>query len=353
MGGGNPAAEAGRSRIASLDGLRACSIAFVLFGHLAGTRYFPLRSPYLAALYADAAVRAFFVISGFLITTLLLREQQESGTIRLKEFYVRRAYRILPPAYFFMIVVIAVFHATLSRKDIAIALTYLTSYSLHRPWVLGHLWSLSVEEQFYFLWPLVMRRGAKTATRVAIGVMVLAPTARLVLAAVGHPQGSGSYFPLVSDAIATGCLLALLQPIVQKHVSFFAWKGFPLIWVAILLVPLLFRGHYTAYDAVGSPVLHMGLALCMQNAITAKYRVLNARLCVWIGTLSYSLYLWQEVFLNRYSSTWYTAFPANIVLAFVAAASSYYCIERPALRWRARRQTRFALAGRTNASVPT
>jgi len=337
MGDGNPSGNLEHSRIASLDGLRAGSIALVLLGHLAGTRYFPLRSPYLAAHYADAAVRAFFVISGFLITTLLLREQQESGTIRLKEFYVRRAYRILPAAYYFMIVVSTVFHATLSGKDLAIAFTYLTSYSLHRPWILGHLWSLSVEEQFYFVWPLVIRRGAKTATRVAIGVMVLAPAVRLILAASGHAQGNGSYFPLVSDAIAIGCLLALLQPMVQKCSGFFAWSGFPLIWMATLLIPVFFRTHYAAYETVGSPVLHVGLALCIQNAITARYRVLNARLPVWIGTLSYSLYLWQEPFLNRYSSRWYTAFPANLVLAFLAAGISYYCIERPALRWRARR----------------
>jgi peptidoglycan/LPS O-acetylase OafA/YrhL len=334
MSDGNPSGKAEHSRIASLDGLRAGSIALVVLGHLAATRYFPLRSPYLAAHYADAAVRAFFVISGFLITTLLLREQQESGTIRLKEFYVRRAYRILPAAYFFMIVVSAVFHAALSPKDLAIAFTYLTSYSVHRPWILGHLWSLSVEEQFYFLWPLVMRKGARTATQVAIVVMVIAPAVRLILAASGYAQGNGSYFPLVSDAIATGCLLALLQPVVKKHAAFFAWRGFPLIWILTLLIPVFFRTHYTAYETVGSPVLHVGLALCMQNAITARYRVLNARLPVWIGALSYSLYLWQEPFLNRYSSRWYTAFPANLVLAFLAAGISYYCIERPALRWR-------------------
>jgi len=128
-----------------------------------------------------------------------------------------------------------------------------------------------------------------------------------------------------------------LQPMVQKCSGFFAWSGFPLIWMATLLIPVFFRTHYAAYETVGSPVLHVGLALCIQNAITARYRVLNARLPVWIGTLSYSLYLWQEPFLNRYSSRWYTAFPANLVLAFLAAGISYYCIERPALRWRARR----------------
>src|SRR5262249_451846 len=127
-------------RIASLDGLRALSISLVLLGHLAGTQGFPIHAPHLLARYADAAVRVFFVISGFLITTLLIREREKTGTISLKKFYWRRAVRIFPAAYFYMIVVSIAFHATLAWKDIAVAFTYMTSYSLLRPWVLGHLW---------------------------------------------------------------------------------------------------------------------------------------------------------------------------------------------------------------------
>jgi peptidoglycan/LPS O-acetylase OafA/YrhL len=308
----------------------------VLLGHLAGTRHFPLRSFYLISQYADAAVRGFFIISGFLITSLLLREQEQTATIRLKEFYFRRAYRIFPAAYFYMIVVSVVFHATLSARDIAIAFSYLTSYSLYRRWILGHLWSLSVEEQFYFLWPFVMKKGAATARRVAMGVVLLCPAVRLLLEVTGHAHGSGSYFPLVADAIATGCLLILLQGVLKSYDAFFRSRWFPLIWILTFLIPVLFRGHGRAYSLVGLPLLHIGLALCMQNAIVARYRILNASFAVWIGTLSYSLYLWQQPFLDRSSPAWYTAFPVNIALAFLAAILSYYAIERPALRYRDR-----------------
>lgn len=327
------------SRIPSLDGLRAGAIGLVLVGHLAGTRGCPVQRFFLLAFYAEAGVRAFFVLSGFLITTLLLRERQASGTIRLKEFYIRRAYRILPAAYFYMFVMIAIYHTEFAGRDIAIALSYLTCYSLHRPWVLGHLWSLSVEEQFYLLWPVVMKTGEKLAKRLAVGIIVVAPVARVILRATGHTSANGSYFPVVADSIAVGCLLALFQPWVKKHAAFFAWRGFPLIWAVTLAVPLL-NEHSKPFRLVGGCVLYFGLALCMQNAMVAKYRILNASLPVWIGTLSYSLYLWQQPFLNRYSTAWYAAFPVNIVLAFVAAGLSYYCIERPGLRLREQRRQR-------------
>ena len=339
--GAKPEVTAGRSaltsRIASLDGLRALSIAAVVFGHLAGTRNFPLHSLYFAYLYADVGVRMFFVISGFLITTLLQRDYAESGTIHLKEFYVRRAYRILPAAYAYMILVSTVFYARVSGKDIALAFTYLTSYSVYRPWLFGHLWSLSVEEQFYFLWPAAMVMGPWIARRVALATIVLSPALRMVLLLLGI-FGMGVYFPTVADALATGCLLALFQPRLERYSSFFAWRGFFLIWFLTLSVPLLARPHARTFELVGLGALHLGLALCIQNAIVARYRVLNMKPMVWIGTLSYSLYLWQQLFLDRSSQAWYAAFPANLGMAFLAGATSYYAIERPALRLRERRR---------------
>jgi peptidoglycan/LPS O-acetylase OafA/YrhL len=89
---------------------------------------------------------------------------------------------------------------------------------------------------------------------------------------------------------------------------------------------------------VGLGALHLGLALCIQNAIVAKYRVLNVKPMVWIGTLSYSLYLWQQLFLDRSSQAWYAAFPANVGMAILAGAISYYAVERPTLRLRERRR---------------
>jgi peptidoglycan/LPS O-acetylase OafA/YrhL len=94
-----------RSRIPSFDGLRAASLACVLLAHLSGTRHFYHWE--LLEIYGNFGVRVFFVISGYLITTLLLNEHERTGRISLKAFYVRCAYRILPAAYAFMLVVVS------------------------------------------------------------------------------------------------------------------------------------------------------------------------------------------------------------------------------------------------------
>src|SRR5882724_9559882 len=142
------------SRIPSLDGLRALSISLVLVGHFAFAAGFPIHRAWWTDAYAHYGVLIFFVISDYLITTLLVRERAKTGTINLKQFYIRRAYRILPAAYFYLVVVTVVFYASLPFKFLVTAYTYLTSYAVHTPWVLLHLWSLSVEEQFYLVWPI-------------------------------------------------------------------------------------------------------------------------------------------------------------------------------------------------------
>jgi peptidoglycan/LPS O-acetylase OafA/YrhL len=111
------------ARIPSLDGLRALSISFVLLGHLAFTPGFPITRSWWTDAYAHYGVRIFFVISGYLITTLLVREREKTGAIDLKQFYIRRAYRILPAAYFYLIVVTLVFHASLPFKYLVAAYT--------------------------------------------------------------------------------------------------------------------------------------------------------------------------------------------------------------------------------------
>ena len=141
-------------RIPSLDGLRTISIAMVFFGHLYGTAGYPKNAvtEYLAQ-YAHVGVQVFFVISGFLITSLLKRERERTGRINFGNFYLRRTLRIFPAAFFYITVVAIVAHP----GYLAFAYTYMMCYAGQgRPWLLGHLWSLSVEEQFYLLWPLAV-----------------------------------------------------------------------------------------------------------------------------------------------------------------------------------------------------
>jgi len=139
-------------RIPSLDGLRALSILLVVIGHWAGTYGFPV-----ALSYAFLGVRIFFVISGYLITTLLLQERSQTTTISLSEFYVRRAYRILPAATVFLATMLITRRQELTWYHAAMAVLYLADFDPTRPMFFGHLWSLSVEEQFYLLWPYILK----------------------------------------------------------------------------------------------------------------------------------------------------------------------------------------------------
>ena len=148
---GNPHRAAGT--IPSLDGLRAISIGLVLLGH--ATRFglghsFLFR---LAVAHAVLGVDVFFVISGYLITTLLLEEKIKFGTISLRLFYLRRALRILPAFLVFvgtLFVLSALGYIDIPSRLWIFVLTYTSNFT-PRVWDVGHLWSLSVEEHFYFL----------------------------------------------------------------------------------------------------------------------------------------------------------------------------------------------------------
>ena len=324
--------------IPSLDGLRAISIFFVLIAHLTGTRHFPVALEPLGKL-GELGVRVFFVISGYLITSILLKELGSKGDISLARFYFRRALRLFPAAYF-LIGIVALLAAKqivqLERWDLAFALTYGMNYYNARGWPLGHLWSLAVEEQFYLLWPLTLKTlGPWRARRLLFGLILLAPLLRLTSPLVGPAFN----FVIWSDALATGCLLALARNELAGN-SIYA-RLLASRW--FFLVPLgALAANYTpstkVYWLVSETVMNVAIALCadwaMRNTEGAVGRFLNLPAVVFLGVLSYSLYLWQQIFINRYSDSPYCAFPLNIILAFAMALVSYLLVEAPLLRLR-------------------
>ncbi|HTE88387.1 MAG TPA: acyltransferase, partial [Terriglobales bacterium] len=137
------------NRIPSLDGMRALSILMVLVGHAAFSNGSPVTPNHWTHTYAHYGVCIFFVISGFLITTILEKERASTGKIDLRRFFIRRAYRILPVAYVFIGVMILTHYNSLQWGQMAAVLTYTSSYVKGLPFYFTHLWSLSVEEQFY------------------------------------------------------------------------------------------------------------------------------------------------------------------------------------------------------------
>ena len=339
-------------RIPSLDGLRAISIALVLLGHLAGTRGFPVSAAAGNWLgLGEFGVHVFFVISGFLITRLLLDELKQTGRISLGSFYFRRTLRIFPAYYGFLLVVFVASAAgsiQLAKGDLFHALTYTSNYDPGRSWFVGHTWSLSVEEQFYLLWPaLIVLAGPRRALIAAAVAVLAAPLVRTgsweLMRWSG--EGIGHRFETVADAVAIGCLLAGTRGWLHRSARYM--KGMASPW--FVLVPVLavagnmLHDHPVAHFLIGMSAMNVAVALALDWCLTFHSgrvgRVLNAAPLVYVGTLSYSLYLWQQLFLNRSAANAASAFPVNLLLVCAAALASFYLIERPSLQLRRRVET--------------
>jgi peptidoglycan/LPS O-acetylase OafA/YrhL len=313
----------------------------VLCAHTLGTGILPMTPA--AHVFGDIGVRAFFVLSGFLITTLLLRERARRGAISLRGFYLRRALRIFPAFYAYLAVLLVLRAAGTiapSNSDLVFAGTYTMNFHAERAWQVGHLWSLSVEEQFYLAWPLTLIvLGTRRALVLALAAIAVAPVIRGATW-VGWPalrELTDQMFPCVFDALATGCVLAIARPRLEsseRYRRLIDARWFWLIPIAGLASRFVTRPWFDL--GVSMTLANVAIALtihrCVSRPVGAVAAILEHPLAVRIGVLSYSLYLWQQLFLDRHSTSWLNAFPINIALAFAAAALSYRLIESPFLR---------------------
>lgn len=345
-------ASAPPPRIPSLDGLRAASIVMVLIAHAVSSSAIPRASlaRWGAEKCGELGVKIFFVISGFLITSLLLEELRKRDEISLRGFYLRRAFRIFPAYYAYLAVIFALSAARLfpSRpNDALFAVTYTMNYHLDRGWNVGHAWSLSVEEQFYLLWPFVIAAaGPRRGAQVALAVMILGPVARGLSFALqrhlGADVGIGQTFPTVADALATGCLLALGRERIESCARYQAllrsrWFWLvPLFGIAALLgTRVLMFGHL-----VGQTLLNLAVGVTVDRVVRVRqgviYRALNLKPVVYLGTLSYSIYLWQQPFLDPEPSAPRLPLPLALALLLAIAWASYNLVEKPCLRARGR-----------------
>jgi peptidoglycan/LPS O-acetylase OafA/YrhL len=329
------------SRIPALDGIRAISICFVLCAHTLGTGILPMTP--VAHVFGDIGVRAFFVLSGFLITTLLVRERARHGTISLRGFYLRRALRIFPAFYAYLAVLILLRAAGIiapSNSDLVFAGTYTMNFHAERAWQVGHLWSLSVEEQFYLAWPLTLiLLGTRRALVLALAAIAVAPVVRMVTWAdwPALRELTDQMFPCVFDALATGCVLAIARARLEsseRYRRLLDARWFWLIPIAGLASRFVTRPWFDLglSMTLANVAIAMTIHRCVSRPVGAVATILEHPLAVRIGVLSYSLYLWQQLFLDRHSTSWLNAFPINIALAFAAAALSYRFIESPFLR---------------------
>jgi peptidoglycan/LPS O-acetylase OafA/YrhL len=349
-------------RIPSLDGLRAISIFLVVALH--SLQRLNIKSPFaflLVGIFNGATgVFIFFVISGYLITSLLLREHEKRGTVSLRGFYFRRAMRILPPLYFYVGFLLFLGWAgklPIYKLDIVSALFFFHDYALSMMWPLEHFWSLSIEEQFYLIWPLLLLyclrtpgpEGRARASKIAIAIIIIAPVIRVVSFTLGRNTVlHNSYsFHAHADSLMFGCLLALVQgtPVFERlyRSATKVWWIPPAVIVISDCVSARFQNYYDF--PIGMTICGAAIATfllwCVRNPTSAVGRFLNSRPIAHIGVLSYSIYIWQTLFLNRANVTLFGpslkllyTFPFSWLAVLLVAQLSYMLVERPSYRLR-------------------
>jgi peptidoglycan/LPS O-acetylase OafA/YrhL len=324
-----------------LDGIRGVAIAAVVAFHAFG---WP-RDGYLG-------VDLFFVLSGFLITTLLLEEHRERGRVSLRAFYRRRALRLVPALVVLVAAVVAVaavrFVVTGDHEGFRKAwvgglsgVTYTSNLLLafdpkQLPVSLSHLWSLAAEGQFYVVWPavllVVLRRRLALPLTVALIGLVLYRQVDLVLRDV--PSWRYGFGPETrSSSILVGCLFALLATSTAARAKLRAWAPVGLILVGAMILlnlgPLLFVGPLVLFG-LGAGTLVVA-ALEPGSLRTA----LSVPPLVFLGRISYSLYLWHLpilVALGANARGGLSRELAGVAVALVAAFLSYRFVEQPFLR---------------------
>lgn len=341
------------SRIPSLDGFRAISILLILFCHARLSAGFP-NSPLLIdiARQAEVGVTVFFVISGFLITYLLLSEEAKNGAISLKAFYARRAFRILP-VYFLYIVFILVWRNFetfgLTNGNLAHIFTFTVNFDKNKDWFLGHFWSLSVEEQFYFFWPAMLILFRKHLKPVLLALIVYSCISRII--AYKFPQYSTfalAPFFSYSDAIFIGAFGGILFFGKPQWLQKGIFKSYPAQLAALFLF-LLFV-YCTEHGKLGLIALPIGNVIISASVLflivayifpssSPVYKFLNNKIILHIGILSYSIYIWQEFFFIGEIKGWWRTFPYNIIIIYLVSLASYYLWERPFLHIKKRFST--------------
>ena len=335
---------------ADVQGLRALAVVLVLLDHVFG---FP-RGGFIG-------VDVFFCISGFLITGLLVRERERTGKVSVREFYARRARRILPMA----VLVLAVTDLTAKLIFTAVrvhqtivdslwALVFManvhfaaigTSYfEAHRPpSAIQQYWSLAVEEQFYLVWPLLLmvafvvaRRIAPTRSRPAVGLVatLVVLTSFVFCVAYTHSNPTGSYFSPFTRAweLGVGAITMLLYERVQR-IGETARAGASWVAIGVIVVSAFVIGPFTAFPGwiAALPVLATAVVLAVgpvRGGVGHRW-ALGSRPSLYLGDISYSLYLWHWpaiVFANAY-------FVKGSAQARLSAAAASFVLSALSFRW--------------------
>lgn len=340
------------SHLPALDAVRGIAACLVVFAHILG----PLK-------LGATGVLIFFVLSGFLITWLLLRELERTGEISIRDFYARRTLRIFPAFYLFWIICVVAAHAARAPFSWAEAIAsffymgdyYTAIHPSHAHQIMGITWSLGVEEKFYLLWPAIftmLSKDLRKLLRVSlclVGIIWLYRTLACIYLHLPVDYLLYSFDSRFAD-ILLGCSFALalklgrLEPVlaVAKRI-----KTFPL-WLVGILAALTMLEHrmsarvfYIFALPLSTVVVATLLVQLIFKADTPGYRWLEHPVLRFVGRISYSLYLYHIVVIRSVEHLfphlrlrW--AYLLMWVGSFIAAYLSYTLIERPFLRLKSR-----------------
>jgi len=329
--------------IPSLDGLRAIAVLLVFFAHSRVENIVP----------GGLGVTVFFVLSGYLITTLMRIEYARSGAISYRGFYLRRLLRLMPPLFIVvaasgLLAAVSIIDGAFTSGGLFSALFYFGNYHVishdfhGMPAGIGLVWSLAIEEHYYLLYPplaaLLLRVG-----RVGLSVIVLSMLCAAVLAwrywLVFH-GGSEAYLMMATDtrvdAILIGCLMALLRnPWLDRVPAPKALHDWAIasVCVAVLMGTLLYRdevfrltARYTLQSLAIAPLIYLAVA----RADRLPFRWLNARPLVYIGTISYTIYLSHHVILLGLAKHWPQL---SWIWLTLAGAALTLALAEPMRRW--------------------
>jgi len=326
-----------RSHIPALDGIRAVSVLIVILYH-GGVEWVP----------GDLGVSVFFVLSGFLITWLLFKEEDRTGYVSIKSFYIRRILRIFPAYYVFLAVSIGFDYVRGYRWDHALIYSgvfYVTNYYNalhgHPPTAIAHAWSLAIEEQFYLLWPFLflMFRRRKEFLICAIVTVLLWRTYLYGFRGVSTAYVYNA-FDTRFDNLAIGCLLAtLLHSGKFPRLLLNPSNPVALLTLGLLVVSRSFSSqlyHYTLGFTVDALLISIVVVQAILLQDSSLWRWLEHPVIRYIGTISYPMYLYHIWGIGAALRLHVWPLPTAIVITVLLATGSYYLIEKPFLRLKSR-----------------
>jgi peptidoglycan/LPS O-acetylase OafA/YrhL len=340
----------------SLDGLRGLSILMVIFAHFGINRFL---KPYRLLIDSSLGVHIFFVLSGFLITTLLLKEKIKRGKISLTHFYLRRILRIVPVSYLFLFALIGLnffYQLKITPIDFIASFFFLKNVPIGNSPFTAHFWSLAVEMQFYVTFPILLASNINRYFIIAILIAVLIPlisilgfykpevlfvnnSTKTITKILMYSFWNGPVIILIGSIFS---ILAFKGIIKFDKLNSNYYSGFILLLIAILVHTKTFF-FYSKYGSEHLSACIIGYVILLGiNGNNLLSLILNNSVLVKIGRISYSLYIWQELLIGSLPwQPWFKSwigFPLGIIIVlkmicvFLLANASYHLVESKFLK---------------------